>query len=325
MTEQPFTMTDPIGASVYVHVWLPEAGSPVRGIVQISHGMCETAARYAEAARRLTAAGYAVYANDHRGHGRTAGKVTLLGDAGRDGFYWMVRNLLQIGGIAAQRHPGVPLFLLGHSMGSFLAQKLMCSPGNTRYDGFILTGSNGPRGMLRLAESLARAQLAVAGERHRSVLLNTIVFGSYNRSFTGIRTSFDWLSSDPDEVDRFISDPFCGAICTTRFFRDFFRLLQEIHTPRSLSGLCTDKPVYLFSGEKDPVGLNGKGVVRLAEIYRERGIRDVEVKLYPEGRHEMLHEKNRGQVLDDLLDWLARHLPPGRGLLEAPEDEAIIT
>ncbi|MFD1775665.1 alpha/beta fold hydrolase [Paenibacillus rhizophilus] len=315
MTEHSFTMTDPLGVPIHVYEWLPEAEETVRGILQISHGMCETAARYARLAGRLNAAGYAVYAGDHRGHGRTAGKIDLLGDAGRDGFYWMRRDLLQIAAIASGRHPGVPVFLLGHSMGSFLAQKLMCEPGSERYAGYILSGSNGPRGMLRFGEALAKAQLALLGERHRSVLLNGIVFGGYNRSFSPVRTAFDWLSSDTEEVDSFISDPFCGAICTTRFFRDFFRLLQDIHTEAVLGSLCKDKPVYLFSGERDPVGMNGKGVHLLAELYRRLGVSDLEVRLYPEGRHEMLNEKNRGQVTDDLLDWLVRHLPSGQDLL----------
>lgn len=316
MRENSFKMTDPIGVPIHVYEWLPEPEATVRGIVQIAHGMCETAARYARFAAALTGAGYAVYANDHRGHGQTAGRVDLLGDTGEDGFYWMRRNLLQLAGIARSRHEGLPIFLLAHSMGSFLAQKLMCEEGHTEYAGFILSGTNGPRGLLGLAESLAGIQSKLQGVRHRSVLLNSMVFGPYNRSFSPVRTAFDWLSSDTEEVDRFIADPFCGAICTTRFFRDFFRLLRDIHSGETLLTLCKDKPVYLFAGAKDPVGMNGEGVLRLAEIYRERGIADVEYRLYPEGRHEMLNEVNRDQVTADVLDWLVRHLPAESLLLQ---------
>ncbi|KWX84898.1 alpha/beta hydrolase [Paenibacillus riograndensis] len=316
MRENTFKMTDPLGVDIHVYEWLPEPEAPVRGIVQIAHGMCETAARYARFAAALTGAGYAVYANDHRGHGQTAGRVELLGDTGENGFYWMRRNLLQLAGIARSRHEGLPIFLLAHSMGSFLAQKLMCEEGRDIYAGFILSGTNGPRTMLRLGESLAGLQFRLQGKRHRSVLLNGIVFGPYNRSFTPVRTAFDWLSSDTQEVDRFIADPFCGAICTTRFFRDFFRLLRDIHSRETLVTLCRDKPVYLFSGAKDPVGMNGQGVLRLAEIYREQGISDVEYRLYPEGRHEMLNEVNRDEVTADVLDWLVRHLPAESLLLQ---------
>ncbi|AIQ51166.1 alpha/beta fold hydrolase [Paenibacillus sp. FSL R7-0331] len=316
MRENSFTMTDPLGVNIHVYVWLPEPEAPVRGVVQIAHGMCETAARYARFASALTAAGYAVYANDHRGHGKTAGKVNLLGDTGDNGFYWMRRDLVQLANIARSRHEGLPVFLLAHSMGSFLGQKLMCEEGSDIYAGYILSGSNGPRNMLRAGESLAALQLRLQGERHRSVLLNGIVFGAYNRSFSPIRTAFDWLSSDPQEVDRYIADPFCGAICTTRFFRDFFRLLRDIHCRETLQSLCKDKPVYLFSGAKDPVGMNGQGVLRLASIYQKQGLTDVEYRLYPEGRHEMLNEVNHEEVTADILDWLVRHLPAESLLLQ---------
>lgn len=309
MRENSFTMTDPLGVNIHVYEWLPEAEANVRGIVQIAHGMCETAERYRRFAAALTGAGYAVYANDHRGHGKTAGKVNLLGDTGKNGFYWMRRDLLQLAGIACSRHEGLPIFLLAHSMSSFLAQKLMCEPGHEIYAGFILSGTNGPRPLLRAGESVASMQLRLQGEHHRSVLLNGMVFGPYNRSFSPVRTAFDWLSSDPQEVDRFITDPFCGAICTTRFFRDFFRLLRDIQSRETLLTLCKDKPVLLFSGAEDPVGMKGKGVLRLAGIYKEQGLSDVEYKLYPEGRHEMLNEVNRSEVTADVLDWLVRHLP----------------
>ncbi|WP_438494904.1 alpha/beta fold hydrolase [Paenibacillus sp. IHBB 3054] len=309
MQENSFTMTDPLGVNIHVYEWLPEPEAPVRGIVQIAHGMCETAARYTRFALALTGAGYAVYANDHRGHGKTAGKVNLLGDTGENGFYWMRRDMLQLAGIASSRHEGLPIFLLAHSMSSFLAQKLMCEHGNEIYAGFILSGTNGPRNMLRAGETLAWMQFRLQGALHRSVMLNGLVFGPYNRSFSPVRTAFDWLSSDTQEVDRYIADPFCGAICTTRFFRDFFRLLREIQSRETLLTLCKNKPVYLFSGAKDPVGMQGQGVLRLASIYKEQGLSDVEYRLYPEGRHEMLNEVNHNEVTADVLDWLVRHLP----------------
>lgn len=309
MRENSFTLSDPIGVVIHVYEWLPDSDEPVRGIVQISHGMCETAARYARFAEALTDAGYAVYANDHRGHGKTAGQVNLLGDVGENGFYWMRRNLLQVAAAAISKHEGRPIVLFAHSMGSFLAQKLMCEEGSEIYAAFILSGTNGPRNMLRLGESLASAQLKLKGEHHRSVLLNSLVFGNYNRAFSPVKTAFDWLSSDAAEVDKFISDPFCGAICTTRFFRDFFHLLREMHTEESLRTLCKDRPIYIFAGDKDPVGMNGQGIIRLKELYEKRGVSDVEYRLYPGGRHEMLNEVNRDQVTADVLNWLDKHLP----------------
>lgn len=309
MTENSFTLTDPVGVNIHVYEWLPASDIPVKGIVQIAHGMCETADRYARFAEALTEAGYAVYANDHRGHGKTAGRINLLGDVGENGFYWMRRNLLQVANTALAKHEGQSILLFAHSMGSFLAQKLMCEEGSDIYCGFILSGTNGPRGMLRLGESLASIQRKLKGDHHRSVLLNSLVFGSYNRAFSPIRTAYDWLSSDKVEVDKYIADPFCGAICTTRFFRDFFHLLGEIHSEESLRTLCTDRPIYLFSGDKDPVGMNGQGILRLTALYKKRGISDVEYRLYPDGRHEMLNEVNRDQVTADVISWIDQHLP----------------
>lgn len=311
MQTKTFTMLNMQAMDVFVYEWLPDPNTNARAVLQIAHGMCETGERYKELAEVLTAQGYAVYVNDHRGHGRTAGEIRLLGDAGENGLEGMIEDLLLLSTELRKRHPGVPHYLLGHSMGSFLTQKVMCTHA-TSFDGFILSGSNGPRKMLGLAEKLAAAQARLQGNDHRSLLLNALVFGPYNKGFGPIRTPFDWLSRDEAEVDRYINDPFCGQICSARFFREFFRLLRQIHKPELLHGLPKDKPVYIFSGEEDPVGLRGQGVRRLIELYRRHGIADLEYRLYPGGRHEMLHEINKQEVAADVLDWLERHIPEAR-------------
>ncbi|WP_208837061.1 alpha/beta hydrolase [Paenibacillus cellulositrophicus] len=307
MREQTFTMTDPLGTQIHIYAWLPDEPAGVKAVLQITHGMCETAERYKRLAALLTRFRYAVYAHDQRGHGLTAGSVERLGHTGKDGFRHMLQDIQQLGGIVRDRHPDIPHFLMGHSMGSFLVQRVMETDGGP-YTGFILSGTNGPRSMLNAGKAVARLQGALQGESHRSILLNAMVFGSYNRSFSPTRTRFDWLSRDPKEVDKYIEDPYCGAICTTSFFYDFFSLLQDIQNPGSYDGIPRDKPVYLFSGELDPVGERGKGVRRLEDIYRSIGIKDVECRLYPNGRHEMLNEMNRDEVMTELLDWLERHV-----------------
>lgn len=307
LLEQTFTMTDPHGTKAHVYQWLPDQEADIKGVLQIVHGMCETAERYARFASALTAAGYAVYAHDQRGHGLTAGSVERLGDVGENGFPLMVQDILRLGGIIRGNHPAVPLFLMGHSMGSFLVQKVIQAH-SEGYEGFILSGTNGPRSMLQPGKMLASIQSKLQGASHRSLMMNAIVFGGFNRAFSPARTDFDWLSRDPDEVDRYIEDPFCGAICTASFFRDFLGHLQEIQRPAGYDGIPRNKPIYLFSGDKDPVGLNGKGVERLASIYRGLGIPDVECRLYPDGRHEMLNEMNRDEVTADALAWLESHV-----------------
>lgn len=308
LLEQTFTMTDPHGTELHVYKWLPDPGTSIKAVLQIAHGMCETAERYARFASAVTQAGIAVYAPDQRGHGLTAGSIERLGDIGENGFQLMVEDLVQLSRMVRVNHPEVPLFLMGHSMGSFLVQKMMMTK-SEGFDGFILSGTNGPRGMLQAGKVLSSIQRSLQGDTHRSLMMNAMVFGGFNRSFSPSRTRFDWLSRDPDEVDRYIEDPFCGAICTTTFFRGFFGLLQEIQQPAKYEGIPKNKPVYLFSGERDPVGMNGKGVRRLESVYRKLGVSDVECQLYPEGRHEMLNEINRDEVTADVLDWLERHIP----------------
>lgn len=305
MQTDTFTMLNTQGMHVFVYEWLPGPDDPVRAIVQIAHGMCETGKRYEELAELLTEHGYAVYCNDHRGHGQTAG-LTHLGDAGEDGFEGMIEDQLLLAAELKKRHTSVPHYLMGHSMGSFLTQKIICSDGEL-FDGFILSGTNGPQGLLTFGMSLAAAQMRLQGNTHRSLMLNALVFGPYNKGFGPIRTPFDWLSRDEAEVDKYINDPYCGKVCTARFFRDFFKLLSQIHQPQLMKCLPKDKPVYIFSGEDDPVGHRGKGVRRLIELYRKHGVQDLEYRLYPGGRHEMLHETNRADVAADVLDWLERH------------------
>lgn len=307
MQSKTFTMLNNQRLNIFVYQWLPDPETDIKAVLQIVHGVSETGARYEGLASLLTQHGYAVYANDHRGHGRTAESLQALGDAGENGFDGIIEDIVLLSTVIEGKHPQVPHYLLGHSMGSFITQKIMCTHAE-HFDGFILSGSNGPRGLLRFGEYLAGAQAKIKGPTHRSVLINTVVFGPYSRGFGVIRTPFDWLSRDTQEVDHYISDPYCGQICSARFFREFFQLLRQIHTPEMLSKLVLDKPVYIFSGEEDPVGMHGKGVRNLIDLYRKLGMEHLESKLYPGGRHEMLHEINRDEVASHVLDWLDRHV-----------------
>ncbi|WP_046212976.1 alpha/beta hydrolase [Paenibacillus wulumuqiensis] len=306
MQERTFRMTDEEGIHVHIYEWLPDE-QPIQGIVQISHGMAETARRYQRLARSLTSHGYAVYANDHRGHGLTAATPEDIGDPGEDGFYWMEEDLAMLSRWIHERYTALPLYMLGHSMGSFIVQKLMYEHPEL-YDGFILSGTNGPRGLLQAGARLALLQSRLHGPMHRSMLLNALVFGPFNRGLPRPRkTRFDWLSRDPEEVALFINDPYCAQLASVRFYVHFFQLLIEIHQPAHMQRIPKDKPVYLFSGDRDPVGGYGKGVRKLYEQYQRLQLGDVEMKLYPDARHETLNDTNREEVTADILDWLGRH------------------
>ncbi|WP_442604091.1 alpha/beta hydrolase [Paenibacillus sp. KN14-4R] len=303
MITEKFTFMDPQNNDIFVYCWKPEAEVEPRGVVQIAHGMAEHAYRYKELAKQLTAAGYFVFANDHRGHGRTALSPDDYGYIGYDGFYWMVHNLGQLSELIRDRHKDLPLILMGHSMGSFMVQKYMYTyPENV--DAFILSGTNGKQSSLQLSLGimLARMQSKRKGERHRSLLMNSLSFGSFNRSFKPNRTEFDWLSRDEEIVDQYIDDPMTGSVFTAAFFRDFLSTLKELHKRKNMDRIPRDKPVYIFAGDKDPVGGNGKGILDLVARYNKLGLTNFSYKLYPEARHETLNEINREEVMKDLIE-----------------------
>jgi alpha-beta hydrolase superfamily lysophospholipase len=305
MRTEEFTFKDEENAEIFCYKWSPDRPEKLKGAVQISHGMAEMSSRYERLATALTSAGYAVYANDHRGHGRTALSLDNIGYPGdTDGFTWMVRDMRKLSSIIKAENPGVRLFLLGHSMGSFLSQMYAQLYGD-ELDGLILSGTNGKQGLaLDLGILVSRLEIKMKGRRAKSPTLNSLSFGSFNKSFQPARTEFDWLSSDPSEVDKYVKDDYCGGIFTAGFFHDFFKGLKEIEKPSNMAKIPKELPVYIFSGEKDPVGGFTKGVLQLVEAYKSLGMKDVTCRLYKEGRHEMLNEINRDQVIADLIDWL---------------------
>ncbi|MDQ1911325.1 lysophospholipase [Paenibacillus sp. GD4] len=307
VAKQTFTWQDHEGRSIYVYSWLPEPGQPIRGMVQVAHGMVETAARYERFAQALVKAGYGVYANDHLGHGRTANSEEELGHLPKDAFRQMVSNVAGITSLIHDRHPGLPVFLLGHSMGSMLAKHYMVRYAS-KVRGVLLSGVKAEQGPeLDIGIAIARGIMRLKGERHRSKLLDHLAFGPYNRRITSRRTKFDWLTRDSSEVDYYLQDPHCGGVPTARFFYELFKGLKESYRKDRLQQIPKDLPIFLFSGDDDPVGNYGKGVKKLAAMLRLMGFRDIEMKLYPRGRHEMLNEINRDEVTADVIDWLQRH------------------
>lgn len=306
MRTNTFHFIDAENVRIHVYHWMPDEAVEIQGAVQIAHGMTETALRYERFAEELTAAGYVVYANDHRGHGLTAATEQDLGYVGEDGFTWMVRNMAQLTKIIREQHSDTPLFLFAHSMGSFLAQQYITEHASL-IDGVILCGSNGPRGPELLAgASVTKLIASMKGSRHRSAFIDKLAFGSFNRKFQPARTQVDWLSRDPKEVDRYVEDPYCGFLSTVGFYRDFFKLLRNIHRPEVMNRIPKHLPVLLIAGDNDPVGNYGKGVRKLAEQYRQLGLKQVECKLYEGARHELLNETNRDEVTADCLAWLQR-------------------
>lgn len=307
MKEINFTFKDPNGAEIFVYKWLPENGE-IKGVVQISHGMAETAVRYSRFAAFLVERGYAVYANDHRGHGKTAKSPEEVGHIGEDGFNWMVKDMRILHDTIVCENPGKQVFIFGHSMGSLLSQRYISLFGDS-IDGVILSGTCGKQGIvLDLGIAIARTELKRKGPRVRSNRLNNLTFGSYNRGIKNAVTKFDWLSRDKDEVEKYINDPYCGGVFSTGFFYDFLMGYKELHKMENMKRIPKELPIYIFSGEKDPVGKNCKTVSWLIKEYKKLGIKDVSYKFYEDGRHEMLNEINRDEVMNDVINWLDKHL-----------------
>ena len=291
--------------AVHAREWVPE-GAP-RGVVQLVHGVAEHIGRYDQAARFLAAHGYVVCGEDHLGHGLTAGgKFGYFGP--KNGWDLVARDVRRLRELEGEKHPSLPYVILGHSMGSFLTRTYLIRwPGTV--DAAVLSGT-GQESAAAVAsgKALAGAMCRLRGPDHVSKRLNDLPFGSYNRAFKPNRTTSDWLSRDEGAVDAYLADPLCGFLITAAMFRDMMGGLQFIADKGNLSKMDPDTPVYFLSGDNDPVGAMGKGVRKVEGMFRAAGCKDVTVKLYPGGRHEMFNEINRQEVFQDLLDWIERKL-----------------
>lgn len=279
-----------------------------KAIIQIAHGMAEHAKRYEDFASFLVEQGYYVYANDHRGHGKT---INLPDERGffapEKGFDKVVEDMKQLNEIIHEEQPNVPIFLLGHSMGSFLSRRYAQKHGKT-IDGLIISGTGYDKGLLgKAGVLLAKVEIKRIGMRTPSPLLDKMTFGNFNKEFTPARTNFDFLSRDEKEVDLYVDDPLCGFVCTAGFFHDLFKGIEIIHKRKEIVKTPYALPIFILSGDKDPVGDNGEGVMKVYDLYN-KFCENVDVKLYRDGRHEMLHEINYEEVYNDILNWIEHQL-----------------
>ena len=290
---------------LYVNKWLPDG--PPKALVMLSHGMAEHSGRYARLAEALCGAGYGVYALDQRGHGRTADEGTLGLYAEKDGWNKVVGDLASLNQHIGQQQPGVPIVLLGHSMGSYIAQAYLLHHSASLH-GAILSGSNfQPVALYGAARVIARVERLRQGLRGRSALIELLSFGSFNKAFKPTRTAFDWLSRDPTEVDTYINDPLCGFRCTNQLWIDLLSGLQQISKASNLSQIDPGLPILVMGGECDPVS-EGKRLKSLAHALREAGCQNLQLNIYPQARHEVFNETNRDEVTADVLKWLDQAL-----------------
>lgn len=282
--------------------WADDAAAP-KAVLQLVHGMAEYIDRYDAFARYMVSCGYAVYGNDHLGHGRTAASAEDLGYfAKKDGWKLLVEDVHTLTGIAKSENPGCKLVLLGHSMGSMVVRSYAQSY-SADIDALIVMGTSGKNPASGAGRALVNIISLFKGERFRSNFMNNLGFGAYCKAIENPRTPFDWLSVNEANVDKYIKDDKCGFVFTLSGFRDLFGLLDSISSKSWGDGIRKELPILLVSGEQDPVGSYGKGVREVYDHLRAQGLADVTLKLYPGLRHEILNEDSRQEVYKDLADW----------------------
>ncbi len=303
MNSSTFTLTASDGVALFVHRWLPNAAP--KAAVQIAHGLAEHAGRYARLADALTGAGYAVYAADHRGHGRTAPTREDLGFfAERDGWGKCLDDLWRLNNRIAADQPGLPIVLIGYSMGSFMAQQFISEHGEA-LAGVVLSGSGGkPPARAAVVRMLARIERLRLGRRGKSALIRRLTFGAFNEHFEPARTPFDWLSRDQAEVDKYMADPLCGFPSSVQLVIDVLDAVADVTGAARQARIPKRLPIHVIAGSRDPVSAENRTLLQLLAAYRAAGLERVTHRFYPEARHELVNEINRDEVTHDLLECL---------------------
>lgn len=278
-----------------------------KAIIQIEHGIAEHIERYIPFATTLAEHGYAVFADDHLGHGKTVvSEDELCWFSKTNGWKNVCNDVWSLHDVAVGKFPNIPFVLMGHSMGSFIVRTVAIYH-SEQIDALIISGTGHQAAPVILAgKAVCAVEKARIGSKGRSKLVAEVAFGAYNKKFSPNRTSHDWLTRDEAEVDKYINDPLCGADATVGLFSDMLDGLNIIRQPKHIAKIRKELPIYMFSGHKDPVGQMGIGVKRVYKLFLKSGMKDVSLKLYENGRHELLNGPDRELVIEELLSWLEK-------------------
>ena len=293
------------GGKLRCYFWEPE-GEAV-GAVQLIHGIAEHALRYAPFAEFLAGKGFYVCAEDHMGHGESVAEDCPKGCV-RGGWDAMVSDVNALSELLKERCPAIPRFLLGHSMGSFLARTCLYTYPKENWQGAILSGTAWQPGpVLAAGKLMARLEIRRQGADAPSPRLQKLMFGAYGRQFPGETSPDAWICSDPAVVAAYGADPLCGFAPSGSMILAMLEGIGRNQKPENLAKMPPSLPVYFIAGDRDPVGGSGKGVLKSCEEFKKAGLRQTEVKLWPGDRHEVLNEVNKAEVWSDVLDWLRTH------------------
>ncbi len=287
--------------------WIPDGD--VRAVLQIAHGMVEFIDRYDRFATFMASKGFYVVGNDHLGHGKSVTDGSALGYfAKENGNACVIGDMQSLREIASKKYPGVPYFLLGHSMGSFLSRQYIEMYGEGLAGAIIMGTGYQPTATLNLGIFLTSLLGKLKGDRYRSAFVNNMALGSYNKSFKPARTKNDWLTKDEAIVDAYEANPLNQFMFTVNGYNNMFRGMRFAQKKENLDMIPKSLPILVVSGYNDPVGNFGKGPTTVAEIYRKTGISDVTLKLFPNDRHEILNELDREEVDRFILSWLEERM-----------------
>jgi len=287
------------------YIWSPEPEVKARGILQMNHGMCEHIGRYAVYAETFTAAGFIVVGHDHLGHGRSVRSQEYRSYfSEKDGYKKVLKDMHSVTEEARKQYPGFPLFILGHSMGSFMLRRYL-----TQYsrdvDGAVIMGTGWfSTATADAALGIAKLAKLFKGEFYRSRLLPAITLEAYNKQFAPNRTPHDWLAKNPEVADAYAQDPLSGIPFTTSAYVDFFRVIRLLTLGKDLEKIRKDLPVLVISGADDPVG-GANAVEKVAEQYEKLGLKDVSKVIAPGDRHELLREADGPEQIQKIIDWMA--------------------
>lgn len=283
--------------------WIPEQ-KPI-AVLQIVHGMAEYVDRYDEFASRMADRGFLVVGDDHLGHGQS---VPTGGTYGyfceNDPATVVVRDVHRLKKMTQKTYPGVPYFIMGHSMGSFITRNYLCKYGSGINGAIIMGTGMQPKSVLIASKTVAAIQKTFLGSKHVSHFIDKNAFGSYNKKIQNARTAVDWLTKDAGRVDAYIEDPRCGFVFTVNGFQTLFELIWRLYKKENLESMPKDLPILFASGTDDPVGDYFIGVQRAIDSFKEVGMKDISVKKYETDRHELLNETDREQISEDIYNWL---------------------
>ncbi len=290
------------GVSITVHKWADVENT--RGCVLILHGMAEHSLRYYEFSRLLNKNGYTVYGCDHRGHGKTGTEYNQLGHFDENGWDSIVHDIKNIIDYIKKENDK-PLILLGHSMGSLLARTCI-QEFPDEFSAVILSGTTIGENFVKrnMGYIVSKIYASIYGYNKKAKLMDKLTFGNYNKFFYPNKTEFDWLSSDEEKVDEYIKDSSCGFICSAGLYVNLLKAVNLTINKNNINKISKKLPILILSGDKDMVGSNSKDIVKLCGIYKKAGIENVDLKIYENGRHEMLNELNRYEVYEDIVKWI---------------------